>query len=106
MLERVPLWFGAADWDTLLDRFSNDKIIAFFTRPVGWGILGAILLVAIVLKQRILFVAIAGALAVSFLTRYTLTGHEAGPSKTLFLFAGGVVAIGAFVIYFLFIRED
>jgi hypothetical protein len=106
MFDRIPQWFGAADWVTLLDRFSNDKIVAFFTRPWGLGLLGALAVASIVFKKRVLFVVIAAALAISCLARYTLAGHDEGPNKSMFLFAGGAIAIGAFIIYFLFIREE
>lgn len=106
MLDRIPQWFGAADWDSLLDRFSNDKIVAFFTQPWGLGLLGALLLASIVFKKRVLFVVIAAALAVAFLARYTVAGHAGEPNKAMFLFIGGGIAIGAFIIYFLFIREE
>jgi hypothetical protein len=106
MLERIPQWFGAPDWDTLFERLSNDNIISFFTQPIGMTLLGALMLASVLFKKRILFVVISAALAVSFLTRYTLAGHQGGPNKTMFLFAGGVIAIGAFVIYFLFIRDE
>ena len=106
MLDNVPLWFGSSDWDTLLERISNDNIVAFFTRPVGLGLLGALLLASIAFKKRVLFVVMSAALAVSFLTRYTVEGHQDGPNKNLFLFAGGAVAISAFIIYFLFIRDE
>lgn len=106
MLENVPRWFGATDWDVLLERFSNDNIVAFFTQPLGLGLLGVLLLSSMLFKKRVLFVVMAAALAVSFVTRYTLEGHQDGPNKNLFLFAGGGVAISAFVVYFLFIRDD
>jgi predicted membrane channel-forming protein YqfA (hemolysin III family) len=99
-------WFHSTDWEELLEHFSNDKIISFFTRPVGLGILGALLLLSIVNKWRVLFVVISGTMAVSFLARSTLASTEVGPGRSLFVFAGGAIAIGAFVIYFLFIRED
>jgi len=98
--------FEARDWQGLLENFSNDKIVAFFTQPLGIGILVALMVLSVIYKWRIFFVLLAGSLAVSFLVRSTLTGTETGPNKTLLVFAGGGVAIGAFAIYYLFIRED
>jgi hypothetical protein len=106
MFDRIPLWFGAPDWDTLLDRFSNDKIISFFTQPIGMGLLAALMVASIVFKKRVLFVVMAATTAMSFVARYTLAGHEGAPNKTMLYFAGGVVAVAAFVIYFLFIKEE
>ena len=57
-------------------------------------------------RGRITFVAITGALLVSLLTRYTLIGSGEGPDRTVLLFAGGGVLVGAFIIYNLFIREE
>jgi predicted membrane channel-forming protein YqfA (hemolysin III family) len=99
-------WFQSTDWKELLEHFSNDKIISFFTRPVGLGVLGVLLLLSVVNKWRVLFVVISGTMAVSFLVRSTLATGQVGPGRSLFVFAGGAIAIGAFAIYFLFIRED
>jgi hypothetical protein len=51
-------------------------------------------------------VGISASLLVSLLMRYTLADHIDGPDKTVLMFAGGAVAVGAFVIYYLFIREE
>lgn len=99
-------WFGSTDWKGLLEQCSNDKIVSFFTKPAGLTVLGALLVLSIVNKWRVLFVVIAGAVAVSFLARSTLTSTDVGPNRTLLVFAGGGVAIAAFAIYYLFIRED
>ena len=106
MFEGIRNRLASVDWTGLLERFSNDRIVAFFTSRYGLGCLGLILLLSIIYKKRVLFVVIAASLAVSFVVRYSLAGHELGPSRHLFLFAGGAVAVGAFVIYYLFIRED
>lgn len=97
---------ASTDWNALLEQGSNDRIVAFFTHPIGFGILGAVLLLSIVLKWRLTFVVIGGALGVAALARYTLTGSETGPGKGMFFFAGGAIAIAGFVIYYLFIREE
>lgn len=99
-------WFRSTDWEGLLEHFTNDKIVAFFTQPLGLGILGALMLLSIIKKWRVMFVVIAGAGAVSFLARSTLASGADGPNRTILAFAGGAVGIGAFVIYYLFIRED
>lgn len=99
-------WLNSVDWQGLLERGSNDRIVNFFTGTYGLALLGVLLLLSVVYKWRIMFVVIAASLALSFVTRYSLTSQEVGPNKTLFLFASGGVAVGAFVIYYLFIRED
>jgi Na+-transporting NADH:ubiquinone oxidoreductase subunit NqrB len=98
--------FEARDWQGRLENFSNDRIVEFFTRPLGLGIIATLMVLSIVYKWRILFAFLAGSLAVSFLVRSTLTGAETGPNKTLLAFAGGGVVIGAFIIYYVFIREE
>lgn len=106
MWDRLVQTLASADWNRWLEQVSNERLTALFTQPLGLAALGVLLLLSAVLKWRILFVVLSGALAVSLLARYTLGGVPAGPDRTLFAFAAGGVAVGAFVIYFLFIRED
>ncbi|GAB4268883.1 MAG: hypothetical protein Kow0092_22800 [Deferrisomatales bacterium] len=106
MWERIQDTVGGIDWQGLLEHVSNDRLVALFTHPYGLAALGVLVLLCVVLKWRILFVAVTGALLVGLVTKYTLAGHQMGPSRHLFLFAGGAVAVGAFIIYFLFIREE
>ncbi|MBI5018624.1 MAG: hypothetical protein HZB55_24485 [Deltaproteobacteria bacterium] len=106
MGDGIGSWFGSTDWKALLEHFSNDKIIAFFTRPAGLGLLAVLLIISILNKWRVLFVTIAATGAICFLARSTLTTGEVGPSRTLFVFTGGGIAIAAFIIYFLFIRDE
>jgi hypothetical protein len=106
MWERIQDTFASVDWNGLFENVSNDRLVALFTHPYGMVGLGVLLVLTVVLKWRVMFVAIAGALLVALLTRYTLVSDQVGPDKTVLLFAGGGVAVGAFVIYYLFIRED
>ena len=106
MLERIRDALTSTDWNALLEPVSNDRLVAAFTHPYGLAALAAIWLISILCKWRIVFVAITGALMVSLLVRYTLVGDQVGPDRTVFLFAGGGIFVGAFIIYYLFIRED
>jgi hypothetical protein len=106
MWERVRDSLASVDWKGLLKHVSNDRLVALFTSPYGIAGLGVLLLLSLFLKWRLMFVAIAGALMVSLLGRYVLVGPQEGPNRTIYLFVGGAVAVGAFVIYFVFIRED
>lgn len=106
MVERIQHLIHSVDWSALMEKVSNDRLVALFTHPYGLAALGVLLVLCVVLKWRILFVAVTGALLVGLLTRYTLAGPQTGPNRNLLLFAGGGVAVGAFVIYYLFIRED
>ena len=106
MWERLKDSLASVDWNALMENVSNDRLVALFTHPYGMAGLGVLLLLSILLKWRLVFVAIAGALMVSLLVRYVLVGPQSGPNRTLYLFAGGAVAVGAFVIYYVFIRED
>lgn len=98
--------FGSTDWQGFLDQVTNEKIIAFFTQPIGLSILAVVLVLSLINKWRIAFVVVVGTAAVSFLARSTLSSGTEGPSSTILLFAGGAVAIGGFAIYYLFIRDE
>jgi hypothetical protein len=97
---------SAVDWKALLEWGSNERIVALFTHPIGLAILGGVLLLSILLKWRVTFVVISAALGVAVLARSTLAGGTSAPGRSMFFFAGGAVAIAAFIIYYLFIRED
>ena len=97
---------GNFDWQGFLEHVTNEKIMAFFTQPLGLGILAVILVLSLINKGRIAFVVVVATGAISFLARSTLSSAGEGPNKTLLMFAGGAVAIGGFAIYYLFIRED
>lgn len=106
MLESIRHTFSSIDWSILSENLSNDRLVGYFTHPYGMALLGVLMLVSVLCKWRLVFVVISAALAVSFLARYTLAGEQVGPNHNLLLFAGGAVILGAFIIYFVFIRED
>lgn len=106
MWEGIQEKFGSVNWEGLFENVSNDRLVALFTHPYGMAFLGVLMAVSVLLKWRITFVALAGGLLVSLLTRYVLVGETTGPDRTLLLFAGGGVIIAAFIIYNLFIREE
>ncbi len=106
MWESLRNRFETVDWEALGAQVSNERLVALFTHPYGMAGLGVLLLLSLLLKWRVTFVVIAAALAVSFLARSTLSGVQEGPNRNLFFFAAGGVAVGAFIIYYLFIRED
>ncbi len=106
MWDSIANLFARVNWDALLSHVTNDRLIALATHPYGMAALLALLVLTVVCKWRLLFVAIAGALAISLLARHTLEGSQTGPSGNLLAFAGGGVAVAAFAIYYLFIRED
>jgi predicted membrane channel-forming protein YqfA (hemolysin III family) len=97
---------GSIDWEGLLEHVTNEKIIAFFTQPIGLGILAVLMVLSLVNKWRIVFVIVVATGAISFLARSTLASGSEGPDQTILMFAGGAMAIGGFAIYYLFIRED
>lgn len=106
MWQRMLDKFNAVDWEGLFENVSNDRLVALFTHPYGMAFLGVMMVISVLLKWRITFVALTGGLLVSLLTRYVLVGETTGPDRTLLLFAGGGVVIAAFIIYNLFIREE
>ena len=106
MLDGIREWVASVDWQALGEYVSNERLMEILSHPYGLAGLGALMILALFMKWRITFVVVAAGLAVGFLARYTVVGAQAGPNRSLFLFAGAAVAVGAFVIYFLFIRED
>lgn len=106
MWESLRSRLDSIDWEALGAHVSNERMVALFTHPYGMAALGGLLLLSLLFKWRVTFVAISAALAVSFLARTTLSGVQEGPNRNLFFFAAGGVAVGAFIIYYLFIRED
>lgn len=105
MLDRVAELWNSVDWQTLLEHVSNEKILAALTHPYGLAAIGVLMLVSLFMKWRVTFAVLAGGVGVAFLGRYATAG-QGGPNRQLFLFAAGAVAVGAFLIYYLFIRED
>jgi len=75
----IGTWFGSTDWKELLEHASNENLIAF-SRSRWAGDPGVLLLVLDHHKWRVLFVTIAGGMAVAFLARSTLTTTEIGPT--------------------------
>ncbi len=106
MWESLRNTVTSVDWNALMEHVSNDNLVAFFTHPYGLAGLGVMLLLSVLLKWRFTFVAISAALAIAFVARTTLAGVQDGPNRNVLYLAAGGVAIGAFVIYYLFIRED
>lgn len=106
MWQRIQEKFASVDWEALFENVSNDRLVELFTHPYGMVALGVLMLVSVLLKWRITFVVLTGGLLVSLLTRYVLVGENSGPDRTVLIFAGGGVVIGAFVIYSLLIRDD
>lgn len=106
MWERLRETLSSADWNVLLENVSNERLVAFFTHPYGLAGLGVVILLSLLLKWRVTFVAVSAALGIAFLARSTLAGVQDGPNRNILLLAAGGVAVGAFIIYFLFIRED
>ena len=98
--------FSSIDWEALGEQVSNDRLVELFTHPYGMAGLGVLMLLSIFLKWRVTFVVLTGGLLISMLTRYTLVSETTGPDRTLLMFAGGGVVIGAFIIYSILIRED
>ncbi len=106
MLDGIRAKLAESDWQGLLEQVSNERIVAAFTSPWGLAVLGAILLASVLLKWRITFVVVSAATAIGFLARSTLSEEIVGPNRGMFGFIAGGVAIGAFIIYYVFIRED
>ena len=106
MWQRIQEKFASVDWAGLFENVSNDRLVELFAHPYGMAGLGVLMLVSVLLKWRVTFVVLTGGLLVSLLTRYVLVGDASGPDRTLLMFAGGGVVIGAFVIYSLLIRDE
>jgi len=105
VFDRLTDLWNQIDWGSLLKYVTNERIMAALTHPYGLAAIGVLMLLSLFMKWRITFAVLAGGAAVAFLGRYVTAG-EGGPNRQMFLFAGGAIAVGAFLIYYLFIRED
>lgn len=96
----------AVDWQQYLSHVTNDKIVEFFTSVYGLATLGGLLAISLICKWRIFTALILGGIGVCLVAKFTLSEEIMGPDKSVLLFAGGGVVVGAFLIYFLFIQDD
>lgn len=106
MLASIMETLNSINWQEYLSHVSNDKIIEFFTSIYGLIALGVLLIASILCKWRLLTAAILGGVGIAVLANLTLSDSTSGPDRTLLFFAAGGVAVGAFLIYFLFIQDE
>jgi len=101
-----------------IQRFETEKVIAFLREanvaelihdPRFLGITGALALLALFMKWRVLLATIVSITGFVGLVSYTLsqeTNLQAMTDNTLIVFVGGGVLIVFIVIYLLFIKAD
>jgi hypothetical protein len=109
------------DYTSLIDflqRFETGRVIAFLKEmnvgelihdPMFLGITGALALLALFMKWRVLLATIVSVTGFVGLISYTLqqeTSLTAMNNQTLIVFVLGGVAIVSIVIYLLFIKTD
>ncbi len=95
----------SVDWEALLEHVSNDRIVAIATSTWGLIALGLLLVLSIVLRWRLIFVFLSASFGVGLLAHTTVLESTA-LGKKLFVFAGGGIAVAAFVIYQLFVKDE
>ena len=94
----------------ILDYMNQAKVGDLIHNPIFLGIMGAIAIISLIMKWRMLLVANLSVVGFTWLLSYTLergTDLDGGlKNDTLLIFVGvGVVIIGA-IIYMLFIKSD
>lgn len=102
-----------------LKKFETTKVVNYLAtlnlhelvnNPYFLSGIGALAVIALLMRWRVLLVTILGVSGFVWLLSYTLqkdTSLEGGlASDTLFVFVGGGTVIIFMVIYFLFIRND
>ncbi len=93
----------------LVKQFQQLQVGDLVHNPWVLGAIGALALLALMMRWKILLVTILGTTGFVWLTDYTLkrqTTVDQLNSETLLVFAGGGVAIIMVVIYLLFIKSD
>lgn len=93
----------------LVKQFQQLQVGDLVHNPWVLGAIGALALLALMMRWKILLVTILGTSGFVLLTDYTLkrqTTVDQLNSETLLVFAGGGVAIIMVVIYLLFIKSD
>ncbi len=94
------------EWlDYAMDNFTNDQMVDYLTHPYGLGGMVAVILIAIFLRQKNLFVIVTTLLSVMLIIRYVFS-DTANAAYTIALMVVSMVALGGFVIYNSFISED
>lgn len=107
------------DWAAILERFETSAIIGYLealdlqalvNHPYFLVGTGALAIVALLMRWRLLLVTILSVSGFAWLLAYTLergTSIESGVgSETMMVFVGGGTVIVFVAIYFLFIRGE
>jgi hypothetical protein len=91
----------------IIDFLINAKVIEFLTDPRVMIAAGALFLLSIVLKWRVVAIAIFAVAALVAVARYSkLAEGKAAMDTNMLVFAIGSFLVIVVVIYFLFIRGD
>jgi len=109
-VDSVIQFLSTLTTENILAYMNQAKVGDLIHNPIFLGVMGAVAVISLFMKWRMLLVANLTIVGFAGLMSYTLekgTNIEGGlTNDTLLIFVGvGVVIIGA-VIYFLFIKSD
>lgn len=107
--DTLSAWLRKLETTELLQLFKNLNVGELIHNPWVLGAIGALALLALMMRWRVLLTTLLGTTGFVWLVDYTLkqdTGIDQLNSETLLVFSGGGIAIIILVIYLLFIKSD
>lgn len=107
--ETLSQWLRKLETTELLQLFKNLNVGDLIHNPWVLGAIGALALLALMMRWRVLLTTLLGTTGFVWLVDYTLkqdTAVDQLNSETLLVFSGGGIAIIILVIYLLFIKSD
>lgn len=108
VVEKTREIVAPLETDQIFHFMKNLTFKSAMENPLFIGIFAVIFFYAVVKRSKPVLIILFGAIALMFLVRYTLpadSSNELTVSSTL-PFAFGALAIGAALIYFIFIKTD
>lgn len=107
--DTLNAWLHKLETTELLRLLKNLNVGELVHNPWVLGAIGALALLALLLRWRVLLTTLLGTTGFVWLVDYTLkqdTAVDQLNSETLLVFSGGGIAIIILVIYLLFIKSD
>lgn len=109
-IDSVINFFKTLSTENVVAYMEQAKVGDLIQNPYFLGIMGAIAIISLIMKWRILLVANLTVVGFAGLVSYTMekgTGLEGGlNNETLLVFVGAGVVIISAIIYFLFIKSE
>lgn len=107
--DALNTWLRKLETTELLQLFKSLNVGDLVHNPWVLGAIGALALLALLLRWQVLLTTLLGTTGFAWLVDYTLKQEAAVDqlnSETLLVFAGGGIAIIILVVYLLFIKGD